>query len=108
MNERERILAALDGQQPDRVPLALSFFDVDGAALAPTGPWHPDLVDVGFVAFPISAEEEKLDRIAMPHAGDIRIGSLSQVARYRATSSSTSRATYSLSRTASTPLPRTA
>ena len=82
MNGRERILAALDGQQPDRVPLALSFYDVDGAALAPPGAWHPDLVDVGFVAFPLFAEEEELERIAMPYAGDTRIGSLSQVARY--------------------------
>ena len=82
MNGRERILAALDGQQPDRVPLALSFFDVDGAALAPPGAWQPDLVDVGFVAFPISAEEDELERIGLPYSGDTRLGSVPQVARY--------------------------
>lgn len=82
MNGRERVLAALDGQEPDRVPLALSFYHVDGAALAPPGAWRADLVDVGFVAFPVSAEEEELRRTAMPYAGNARIGSSSQVARY--------------------------
>jgi len=82
MNGRERILAALDGQAPDRVPLALSFYAVDGAVLAPPGAWHPDLLDIGFVEFPISAEEAELERIAMPYAGDTRLGSPSQVARY--------------------------
>jgi uroporphyrinogen decarboxylase len=82
MNGRERILVALDGQEPDRVPLALSFYDVDGAALAPPGVWRADLVDVGFVTFPVSAEEEELQRIAMPYDGDTRIGSASQVAGY--------------------------
>jgi uroporphyrinogen decarboxylase len=79
---RERILAALDGREPDRIPLALSFYHVDGAALAPPGAWRPDLVDVGFVAFPVSAEEEELRRRAMPYAGNARLGSPSQVARY--------------------------
>ncbi len=82
MNGRERILAALDGQAPDRVPLALSFYHLDGAALAPPGAWRDDLVDVGFVDFPVSAEEEDLRRRALPHPADTRIGSPSQAARY--------------------------
>lgn len=82
MSGRERILAALDGREPDRIPLALSFYHVDGATLAPPGAWRDDLVDIGFVAFPISAEEEELRRRAMPYAGNSRIGSPSQAARY--------------------------
>ena len=82
MNGRERILAALDGRAPDRIPLALSFYHVDGAALAPAGAWRDDLVDVGFVEFPISTEEADLRRRALPHPGDTRLGSPSQAARY--------------------------
>jgi uroporphyrinogen decarboxylase len=84
MDGRERILAALDGQAPDRVPLALSFYHMDGASLAPPGAWRHDAVDVDFVDFPVSAEEAELDRRAMPYEGDTRIGNASQVARYAA------------------------
>jgi len=82
MSGRERVLTALDGREPDRIPLALSFYHVDGAALAPPGAWRDDLVDVAFVAFPVSAEEEELRRRAMPYAGNARIGTTWQVARY--------------------------
>ncbi len=82
MDGRDRILAALDGRVPDRVPMALSFYGVDGAALAPLGAWRDDLVDVAFVAFPVSEEEEELRRRAMPYDGDTRLGSVAQAARY--------------------------
>jgi uroporphyrinogen decarboxylase len=82
MSGRERVLAALDGREPDRVPLALSFYRVDGAELAPPGAWRDELVDVEFVRFPVSDEEEELRRRAMPYAGDVRIGASWQVARY--------------------------
>jgi uroporphyrinogen decarboxylase len=82
MTGRERIQAALDGRTPDRVPLALAFYHVDGASLAPPGAWRDDLVDVGFLDFAVSAEEAALRRLAMPYDGDARIGSVAQVARY--------------------------
>jgi uroporphyrinogen decarboxylase len=82
MNGRDRILTALVGEEPDRVPRALAFYHVDARALAPAGAWHDDLVDVEFVAFPISPEEEDLRRRALPYAGDTRLGNRSQVARY--------------------------
>jgi len=82
MDGRARVLAALDGLTPDRVPLALAFYEVDGAHLAPPGAWRDDAVDVAFVSFPVSAEEADLRRRAMPYEGDTRIGSASQVARY--------------------------
>lgn len=84
MNGRERILAALDGREPDRVPLALAFYHVDGSILAPPGAWRDAMVDVAFVVFPVSVEEEELRRRAMPYAGDARIGSQAQVAHYEA------------------------
>lgn len=82
MNGRDRVLAALDGEVPDRVPLALGFFEVDGAGLAPPGAWRDDLVDVAFVAFPVSPEEEELRRRAQPFDGDTRLGTVVQAARY--------------------------
>jgi uroporphyrinogen decarboxylase len=82
VNGRERILAALDGREPDRVPMALAFYRLDGAALAPPGAWRDDLVDVAFVAFPVSDEEEELRRRALPYDGNTRIGSPAQAARY--------------------------
>lgn len=84
MDGRERILAALDGQTPDCVPRALSFYHLDGAGLAPPGAWRDDAIDVDFVDFPVSAEEAELSRRAGPHEGDTRIGNASQVARYAA------------------------
>jgi uroporphyrinogen decarboxylase len=82
VNGRERILAALDGDEPDLVPLALSFYHLDAAPLAPQGAWRDEMVDVLFVPFPVSPEEEDLRRRAMPFDGDTRIGTASQVARY--------------------------
>ena len=84
MNGRERILTALDGGEPDRVPIALAFYHLDGAALAPPGAWCDDLVDAGFVDFPVSEEEEQLRRRAAPYEGNTRIGSPAQAARYAA------------------------
>jgi uroporphyrinogen decarboxylase len=82
MDGRTRILTALEGGAPDRVPVALAFYHVDGSRLAPPGEWREDAVDVEFVAFPVSPEEEDLRRRAMPYEGDTRIGNASQVARY--------------------------
>ncbi|MGD8684900.1 MAG: uroporphyrinogen decarboxylase family protein [Chloroflexota bacterium] len=82
MTGRDRVLAALDGEAPDRLPVALAFYRLDGRSLAPAGAWRDDAVDVEFVAFPVSEEEEELRRRALPHEGDTRLGSPAQVARY--------------------------
>ncbi len=79
---RDRILAALAGEVADRPPLALAFFRVEGASLAPEGQWCDELVDVEFVSFPISDEEQELRRRALPHTADTRLGNASQSARY--------------------------
>jgi len=82
VNGRERVLTALDGEPPDRVPRALGFYHVDGPSLAPPGAWRDDFIDADFVTFPVSPEEAELSRLAMPYEGDTRIGSPAQAATY--------------------------
>jgi uroporphyrinogen decarboxylase len=82
LNARERLLTAMDGGEPDRVPCALSFFHMDLKSLAPPG-WRWDgLVDVQFVKFPPSREEEELSRLARPYTPDTRLGTPAQMATY--------------------------
>jgi uroporphyrinogen decarboxylase len=82
MNSHERLLIAMDGGEPDRVPCALNFYHVDVRRLAPPGQYRDDLVDVDFVQFPLSPEERKLRRLAQPYEGDTRLGTAAQVATY--------------------------
>ena len=76
MNGRERILAALEGDEPDRVPCALGFYHVEIAA------GFDDRVDVDFVDVPPSPEDEALRRRAEPFPPDTRLGSRIQIATY--------------------------
>jgi uroporphyrinogen decarboxylase len=79
---RQRILTALDGGAPDRLPCALGFYHVDLAGLAPPG-WDGALdPDVQFVRFTPSPEEEELRRRARPYSGDTRLGTVAQVTTY--------------------------
>jgi len=83
MNSHERVLTALDGGEPDRVPCALNFYRVDGTALAPPGQYRDeDWVDVQFVEFPPSPEEEELRRLARPYPPDVRLGTFAQAMHY--------------------------
>jgi uroporphyrinogen decarboxylase len=82
MNSRERLLTALDGGTPDRVPRALSFYRLDLEGLAPPGQYRDDLVDVRFVRFQPSREDEELSRRGVPFDGDTRLGNPEQVATY--------------------------
>jgi uroporphyrinogen decarboxylase len=82
LTSRERLLVALDGGEPDRVPRALSFYRVEIEAIAPPGAGLDGLVDVDFVRFPPSPEESDLERRAMPFPGDTRLGHPSQVRNY--------------------------
>lgn len=83
MNSRERLLLALDGAEPDRVPCALGFYYVDLESLVPDGQDGAELVDVHFVRFPVSPEEEELRRIARPYKPDTRLGTPAQMATYK-------------------------
>jgi uroporphyrinogen decarboxylase len=82
MNARERILLALDGRTPDRVPCALGFYHVDLESLVPHDQDSDGLVDIRFVRFPASPEEEELRRLARPYQPDTRLGTPAQVASY--------------------------
>jgi len=84
MNGRDRLLTALDGGEPDRVPRAMSFYRVDIKRLAPAGLYRGDeaVADVNFVRFPLSAEEKALEQLAEPYAPDTRLGSAAQMATY--------------------------
>jgi uroporphyrinogen decarboxylase len=82
MNSRERVLTALDGGEPDRVPCALSFYHVDLEQMAAPAEYWEGRVDVEIVAFPLSPEEEALGKLAEPFAPDTRLGTPRQVATY--------------------------
>jgi uroporphyrinogen decarboxylase len=82
MHARERLLAAMAGDEPDRVPCALGFYHVDLEQLAPPGQDLLDWVDVQFVHFPLSPEEEALQRLARPYSPDTRLGNAYQEATY--------------------------
>jgi len=77
VNGRERILVALEGGEPDRVPCALGFYHVACAA-----PEHAAVVDVAFVDVPPSPEDEARRARVEPHSPDTRLGSRIQIANY--------------------------
>jgi uroporphyrinogen decarboxylase len=88
MDGRERLLIALDGGEPDRVPRALGFSRVDEDKLVPQG-WRLEgsdgdepIVDVRFVDFPASPEDEELRSLARPFAPDTRLGTVAQAMNY--------------------------
>ncbi|MFZ5917553.1 MAG: uroporphyrinogen decarboxylase family protein [Chloroflexota bacterium] len=82
MNGRERVLIALDGGQPDRLPCALNFYRVEIEELAPSEAYRDDLVDVQFVRFAPSPEEKELRRLAHPYSPDTRLGTPDQIGTY--------------------------
>lgn len=82
MNNRERLLIAMDGGEPDRIPRALGFYHVEIEKLAPPDQYRDDLVSIRFVQFPPSPEEEELRRTARPYPPDTRLGTPTQIATY--------------------------
>jgi len=82
MNGCERLLIALDGGEPDRVPRALNFYRIEIERLVPPDQYRDDLVDVQFVKFTPSPEEEELRRLTRPFPPDTRLGTLEQVRTY--------------------------
>ena len=83
MSPRERLLTALDGSAPDRVPCALAFYHVDLQRLAPPGAFWDELVDVHFVQMPMSPEEQALADHVADLPLDTRLGTAEQVLTYR-------------------------
>jgi uroporphyrinogen decarboxylase len=82
MDGRERVLTALRGQQPDRVPRALGFHRVDAGHLPCLGGSPDGAIDVNFVQFTPSAADDALREQGRPHPPDTRLGTFEQVATY--------------------------
>ncbi len=83
MNGRERVLTALDGGTPDRVPRALGFGRVEIKELAPAGEYRDDLIDVQFVRFGPWPAVEELRRLIKPYPLDTRLGTTEQATTYQ-------------------------
>ncbi len=83
MDGRERVLVALDGGTPDRVPCALNFYHVDLSEIAPPDYAWESLIDVQFVRLPASPEEEALRQAGLPFSYDTRLGNFEQMATYQ-------------------------
>ncbi len=82
MDARTRMLTALDGGTPDRIPCALGFYPVDLSSLLPPGQRVTGGVDVVFVRFSPSATEERWRKMARLTPDDTRLGTFAQVANY--------------------------
>jgi len=80
---RERLLTAMEGAEPDRVPRALCFYHIDLRGLTPHGQPPEEWVDVEFVDFPLSPEEADLESRARPFEPETRLGTPSQMTNYR-------------------------
>jgi uroporphyrinogen decarboxylase len=82
MERRERVLTTLDGGEPERVPCALGFYHVDREELRVAGALLDEVVDVWFVRFPPSPEEQEFARRARPYPPDTRLGNAYQLSTY--------------------------
>ena len=82
MDSRERIITALNGDTPEKIPVALSFYHLAINSLAPEGINLLDLIDIQFIKFPISPEVAEFSEQALPYKGDTRIGNFQQVSTY--------------------------
>jgi uroporphyrinogen decarboxylase len=82
MNSRERVLTALRGGTPDRVPCALAFYHVELERVPAGGARLLDLLDVEFVSPPLSRGEKALGRAMQKAAEDTRLGTPGQLAAY--------------------------
>lgn len=82
MDSRSRVLAAMRGEEVDRVPAALGFYPVSLESLLPDISVYQGVLDVRFVQFPISSAERELRKLAQPYRGDTRLGSIDQVGNY--------------------------
>ena len=82
MDGRERVLTALDGGVPDRIPCALNFYHANLDRIAPPGYDWESMIDVQFVRLPPSPEENALREAGRPYPPDTRLGTFSQIATY--------------------------
>ena len=74
MDARTRVLTALDCGIPDRIPCALGIYPVGLKALLPDGVCVNGGIDLAFVHFDPSPDEEKWRRTARITPDDTRLG----------------------------------
>lgn len=82
MDSRTRVLTALDGGTPDRIPCALGFYPIDITRLLPPGQRVTGGVDVVFVRFNPAPAEERWRQMARLSPDDTRLGTFYQVTTY--------------------------
>ena len=82
MTGRERIVTALSGGVPDRIPCALNFYRVALDAMAPPGFEWEERIDVQFVALPAPSGEQAFRDALAPYPYDTKLGTFEQAANY--------------------------
>ena len=82
MNSRDRVRAALTCRIPDRIPMALAFWEESLPAIAPRTPAEHFGLDVRFVEFtPPDAQQDFIHYLSgLPH--DVHVGDLAQLRTY--------------------------
>ncbi|MCU0501929.1 MAG: hypothetical protein MUC51_09215 [Anaerolineae bacterium] len=82
MNARERVRLALTCQRPDRIPIALAFWEESFPAIAPQTPGDFFDLDVRFVQFKPPAEQSDFLSYLRSLPPDVHVGDMAQLATY--------------------------
>ena len=82
MNARERVRLALTCQRPDRIPIALAFWEESFPAIAPQTPGDFFDLDVRFVQFKPPAEQNDFLGYLRGLPPDVHVGDMAQLATY--------------------------
>jgi len=82
MNSRDRVRAALTCRTPDRIPMALAFWEESLPAIAPKTPAEHFALDVRFAEFAPPDDQQDFLRYlsGLPH--DVHVGDLAQLQTY--------------------------
>ena len=82
MNSRERVRAALTCRIPDRIPMALAFWEESLPAIAPRTPAEHFGLDVRFVEYAPSPSQDDFIRYLAELPHDVHVGDLAQLRTY--------------------------
>lgn len=82
MNSRERVRLALTCRRPDRIPLALAFWEESFPTIAPATPGDYFGLDVRFVQFKPPGEQSDFLSYLRGLPADVHVGDLAQLQTY--------------------------
>lgn len=82
MNSRERVRAALTCRTPDRIPMALAFWEESLPAIAPQTPAEHFGLDVRFVEYAPPPDQDDFLRYLAGLPPDVHMGDLAQLRTY--------------------------